>query len=93
MDFALQTVSLSTNTSVIPLTTYIPDNIEFTKTSIPRELMPLEMQLNSPTLLIEPKDDWHPRTLQDLKNHDNPLLQGEGSQRTPILIEVIQFIY
>ena len=89
MDFALQTVSLSTNTSVIPLTTYIPDKIEFTKTSIPREPMPLEMQLNSPKLLIELKDDWHPRTLQDLKDQKNPLLHGEGAQRTPIRIEVI----
>ncbi len=91
MEYALQAIPLSTNT-ITPIPTRLSNSIEITAISIPGEPTPLRICLNPPIVTTEPKDEWHSRTIKELKNHKNPLLSGEGPQRTPIRVEVTHFI-
>jgi len=93
MDYVLQTIPLSTNTSLIPLPTHLSNSIGIPNTSIDSEPRSLTICLDPPKLITEPKDKWHPRTIEELKVRKNPLLSGEGRQRTPIRVEVTNFIH
>ncbi len=93
MNYALQAIPLSTNTSVTPLPTRLSNSIEITTISIRGEPTPLRICLNPPIVTTEPKDEWHSRTIKELKDHKNPLLSGEGPQRTPIRVAVTYFIH
>jgi hypothetical protein len=41
-----------------------------------------------PEILIQPKSEWHYRSVKDLANQHLPLLPGNGRQRTPIRVTV-----
>jgi len=41
-----------------------------------------------PMIMIEPKADWHYRSIKDLAKKHIPFLSGDGPQRTPIRLKV-----
>lgn len=53
--------------------------------------MSVEYSYDAPSILIQPKSEWHYRNLRDLASKHIPLLSGHGPQRTPIRVTVSYF--
>ncbi|CAF3456282.1 unnamed protein product [Rotaria socialis] len=49
---------------------------------------PASFQYNAPPIEIQPKPDWHYRSMKDLGSPGFPIIAGDGPQRTPIRVQV-----
>ena len=48
----------------------------------------IDISLPEPIIKIQPKSQWHYRSIKDLLKKHIPLVSGEGPQRTPIQVQV-----
>lgn len=56
-------------------------------------ITPTQLPCNAPKILIQPKPEWHCRTMKDLGENRIPLLAGQGPQRTLIQVKVKHCFY
>jgi hypothetical protein len=47
-----------------------------------------DIQYEAPEIIIQPKLEWHYRSMKDLEKKHIPFLSGDGPQRTPIRVRV-----
>jgi len=56
--------------------------------SLMERQMSVDYTYSPPTIIIQPKSEWHYRNMRDLASKHIPLLSGNGPQRTPIRLSV-----
>lgn len=74
----------SSSSLPLPLPEHIPINIPV-KSEFKMET---DFLYDFPSILTQPKAEWHYRSIKDLAKHHIPLLSGDGPQRTPIRVQV-----
>lgn len=47
-----------------------------------------DISLEKPIIQIQPKPQWHYRSMKDLVKQHIPLISGDGPQRTPVQVKV-----
>ena len=59
-----------------------------TVSNIPSVMASQQLIPAAPEIIVQPKQNWHYRSMNDLGKHENPLLAGEGLQRTHVQVKV-----
>ncbi|UJR37546.1 hypothetical protein I4U23_030247 [Adineta vaga] len=65
-----------------------PVDLSMKRTTVYEKQISVEKRCEPPKIIIEPKSEWHYRSMKDLSKNHLPFLAGSGRQRTPIRVSV-----